>query len=254
VMEIDASELRGQPDPVGLLSRFEPTGESAVLGARVTGPVKSAFPDGPPEAVTDEAKRSAHKAEADAPLNLILVADADLLADRNWIQSGNLLGQRFSVPTANNGDFVVNALDNLSGSEGLIGLRGRGLERRPFEVLNAMEREAEAQYRANEQTLLTKIQETEDQIRELQKQEQAEGVLLTAEQQQAIDQFRTEVLALRQELRGVQHALRQDVEALETRIKVINIWAVPVLVALVAIGLALWRRRRAARFQAALAG
>jgi len=260
-MEIDADQLRIQPDPVAILADFAASGERYVLGARVTGPVKSAFPDGPPDSVTatDQgadlraALAESHRAEAEAPLNLILIADADLLADQNWVQTGNLLGQRVQVPTANNGDLVVNALDNLSGGEGLIGLRGRGLERRPFELLNAMRRDAEAQFRAKEQTLRQKIQETEEKIRNLQKEEETGGVLLTAEQQQAIDDFRVEMLDLRQELRGVQHALRQDVEGLETRIRVINIWAVPVLVALVAILLALWRRRRAARFQAAIA-
>jgi ABC-type uncharacterized transport system involved in gliding motility auxiliary subunit len=252
-MEIDADKLRIRPNPVALLADFKASGERYILGARVTGPVKSAFPDGPPESVKDEKIRAAYKAEADAPLNMILIADADLLADRNWVQMGNLLGQRFQVPTANNGDLVVNALDNLSGGEGLIGLRGRGLERRPFQVLDAMHRDAEAQFRAKEQTLRQKIQETQDKIRKLQKEEGESGVLLTAEQQQAIDDFRTEMLGLRQELRGVQHSLRQNVDALETRIRLINIGAVPLLVALAAIVLALWRRRRAARFQAGLA-
>jgi hypothetical protein len=56
------------------------------------------------------------------------------------------------------------------------------------------------------------------------------------------------MIGLRQELRGVQRSLRQDVESLATRIKLLNIWTVPILVALFAIGLALVRKVRAARF------
>ena len=253
VMELNAAQLQFQPDPVGLLNSFEPLGESLVIAARVSGPVKSAFPDGPPDSIEDEALRAAHKAEAEAPLNLILFADSDVLADENWVQRGNLLGQSYTVPSANNGDFVINALDNLSGSQGLIDLRGRGLGIRPFEVLQAMERDAEAQFRAKEQTLLQNIEAAQTQIAELQKQEAESGVLLTAEQQKTIEDFRGEMLELRRELRDVQHALRQDVEALETRIRFLNIWAVPLLIGVIALVVAFWRRRRAARFHAATA-
>jgi hypothetical protein len=55
------------------------------------------------------------------------------------------------------------------------------------------------------------------------------------------------MINLRRELRGVQHSLREDVEGLSTRIKALNIWAVPVLIALVAAALAGFHRLRARR-------
>ena len=39
-------------------------------------------------------------------------------------------------------------------------------------------------------------------------------------------------------------ALRQDIESLDTLLKIVNIWAVPLLVAIMAIIMALYRRRR----------
>ena len=72
------------------------------------------------------------------------------------MRTQDLLGQQIVIPiAANNGDFAINALDNLGGSEGLISLRGRGLIDRPFEVVRAMEQEAEYKYRAKEQELLS---------------------------------------------------------------------------------------------------
>ncbi len=248
-MQIDADRVRFAPDPVGLLNEFQGAGRPFTLAARVTGPIKSAFPDGPPESVTDEAIREAHLSEAAAPLNAIVVADADILADQNWIQSGNLLGQSFSVPIANNGDFTINALDNLSGSRGLIELRGRGLPLRPFVVLEVMARQAEERFRSKEQDLLTKIAETQDKMQELQRQEQEAGIILSAEQQATIDDFRDEMILMRRELRDVQLALRQDVERLQSLLRALNIWAVPLLVGLVACVLAYLRRRRAFRFE-----
>ena len=267
-MAIDVAAIEGMPDPAKLIADFAPRGEPFVLAARVTGPVRSAFPDGPPAATeADEAGQGApaatgpgdagdtegagaagHLSEAEAPLSLILIADADLLADRNWLRRQNLLGQDFVVPVANNGDLIVNALDNLVGSEGLISLRGRGLSVRPFEVVQAMEQQAELRYRAKEEELLAEIDSTEAKIRELRQEEQQQGVILTAEQQAAIDDFRAQMLALRQELRDVQRSLRQDVETLSFWVKVVNIWAVPAVIALVALVIAIVRWVRRARF------
>jgi ABC-type uncharacterized transport system involved in gliding motility auxiliary subunit len=246
VMAIDDARLRMMPDPAGLIADFAPTGEPMTLAARVTGPVASAFPDGPPEGV--EAPATGHLAQASAPLNLILVADADLLSDHTWVRQQSLLGREILVPLANNGDLALNALDNLRGSPALIGLRGRGLNVRPFEVVEAMTQDAEIRFRAKEQELLGKIAATQDKIEALQREEQTSGVILTAEQQAEIDDFRAEMIGLRQELRAVQRSLRQDVEALSTWVKALNIWAVPILVALFAIGLAAVRKIRAARF------
>ena len=247
VMAIDDDAIRFAPNPAQLIADFAPTGEPVTLAARVTGPVASAFPDGPPEGANQDLAKD-HLAEASAPLNLILIADADLLADHTWLRPQNLLGREVLMPLANNGDLAINALENLRGSQELIGLRGRGLSVRPFEVVEAMTQDAEIRFRAKEQELLGKIKETQDKIAALQQEEQSSGVILTAEQQTEIDDFRSEMIGLRQELRGVQRSLRQDVENLATRIKLLNIWTVPILVALFAIGLALVRKVRAARF------
>ncbi len=248
-MEIDAEPLKVAPDPAKLIAEFEPSGETYTLAAKVTGPVRSAFPDGPPEGA-DEGLASAHIAEAETPLSLVLVADVDMLHDQNWVRQQDLLGQRVMVPVSNNADFAVNALELLSGSQTLISLRGRGLSVRPFTVVEAMAQEAEFKYRAKEQELLAQIGQTEQNIQKLQEEEQQSGVILTAEQQTEIENFRAEMIGLRQELRGVQRSLRQDVEALDAKLKFLNIWAVPLVIALFAIGLALFRQMRTLRFAA----
>jgi ABC-type uncharacterized transport system involved in gliding motility auxiliary subunit len=247
VMAIDDARLMAAPDPAGLIADFVPSGAAMTLAARVTGPVASAFADGPPEGA-DETLAKAHLAEASAPLNLILIADSDLLSDHTWVRQQSLLGREILVPLANNGDLALNALDNLSGSQALIGLRGRGLSVRPFEVVEAMAQDAEIRFRAKEQELLGRIAATQDKILALQQEEQSSGVIMTTEQQAEIDDFRAEMIGLRQELRAVQRSLRRDVEDLATRVKLLNIWTVPILVALFAIGLAAVRRIRAARF------
>src|ERR1044072_8215708 len=116
-------------DPATLKDGFRPTGE-LVVAARVSGNATSAFANGPPAGVTPSP--TALKASA-KPLNVILIADTDLLSDFMWGQQGNFFGQAIFQPFANNGELVWNALDNLAGSNDLISIRGRASFSRPFD-------------------------------------------------------------------------------------------------------------------------
>lgn len=250
---MSAFDIAQQPNPITLIEKFKSENKSYALAARVSGDVKTAFPEGPPaevlEAADDaEAVKAAHLSESKVPLNAILVGDADFLADRNWAQVQEIGGQRLTIPNANNADFAINSVDNLRGSQALVGLRGRGLSVRPFEVIAQMRQEADDKYRAKEQDLLASIKEIEQNIEGLQREEQTTGVLLTSAQQDQIDTFRVKMLETRRDLRGVQRSLRNDVETLENRVRVINIWAIPVVIAILALLLALVRRMRRARF------
>ena len=142
---------------------------------------------------------------------------------------------------------MLNALDNLSGSSALIGLRGRGLSARPFDTVEAIARAAEHQYRAKEQELTQRLGETENKIRNLQFDEAGGEIILSDEQVAIVDEFRAESVSIRTELRDVQHALRSDIDSLDAWLKVINIGAVPLLICLIALGLALARRARTGR-------
>ncbi len=250
--DVVAAKVQTMPNVLEILNEFQPSGQTRVFAARVTGPVKSAFREGAPATITKEDVRAEHLAEAKAPLNLILVGDADMLSDSVWAQVQGFGNQRYAVPIANNGDFLIGALDNLAGSEGIIGLRGRGLSVRPFVVLQEMEDAAQLRYRAKEQELQKKIDETQERIEALQVRQQTGGVLLTTEQLKQIDTARGDMLDLRQDLRGVQRALREDVEGLEAWLRALNIWAVPLMIGVLALVLAGFRRARAARFQASL--
>ena len=160
------------PDPGELLNGFAATGTKYVLAARLEGAIKSAFPDGPPAAPDREAPVDAelgaqHIASTDSA-NVILVGDVDMLSDRLWVQVQSFLGQRLVTAFANNGDFVINALDNLSGSADLIGLRSRATYTRPFTTVEELRREADARFRATEQQLQAELAETERKLGDLQ--------------------------------------------------------------------------------------
>ena len=172
-----------------------------------------------------------------------------MLFDRFWVQSSEFFGERVEVPTASNGDFVINALENLADAGALIGLRGRGTSYRPFTLVEALRRDAEVQYREKEQGLQERLKELQQRLQGIQRQGEAQSgdVILSAEDKANIERFRGEMLTVRKELRDVQHALRNDIERLEQRVKFVNIAAVPIVLCGVGGVVALFRRMTRAR-------
>ncbi|HYX75442.1 MAG TPA: Gldg family protein [Steroidobacteraceae bacterium] len=231
-------------DPATLLDGFKPSGRSYVIGARVTGNVHSAFPDGPPAGVTLPAGQTALKQSA-KPLNLVVFADTDMLSDFMWVREQNFFGQRMTQAWASNGDLMENALDNLAGSADLISVRGRATFQRPFDRVDRLRRAADERLHAKEQELEAQLRDTESKLTALQsKKDKGSALILTPEQEQEIEHFQTEKLRIRKELRAVRAGLNEDIERLGTTLKIINIVLVPLLFAVVALGVWLWRRRR----------
>jgi len=244
-------------DPQALLRDYKAAGERFVLAARVTGKAKSAFPQGPPAPATKsgEAAPAApeqppgpHLAESQGDINVVVIADADLLADQFWVQVQDLMGSRIAIPTSGNGPMVVNALDNLTGSNALIDIRSRGGFVRPFTVVNDLRREAELKFREQEQRLITRLDEAERQLGELESTRQGEEVsVLNDEQRQALIDFRKERLQIRKDLREVRRSLRASIERLESRLRFANVAAMPILIGIGGLIVALARVRRRRR-------
>lgn len=215
-------------DPESLLDHFTPQEQSLVLAARVSGPAKSAFSEAP------ESQKQ-HIASSE-DIQLLVVADTDLLTDSFWVQVANFFGQQILQPFANNGDFLINAVDNLGGSTELMSIRGKNQYQRPFDVVEQLTVEAEAKFREQEQLLQTQLQQTEDQLAHLQGQQgDAGSLVLTAEQEAAIDEFIAKKLEIRKQLREVRHQLDKDIESLGAWLKVLNIAVLPLLLTLLLV-------------------
>jgi ABC-type uncharacterized transport system involved in gliding motility auxiliary subunit len=234
----DAESLKFLPDPSSLFADFQPSGDRYVLAGRLHGTFKTAFP---------ERSGETHLAESKEAGNVVVVADTDLLTDRMWVQVQNFLGQRLINAFANNGDFFVNAVDTLSGSSSLIGIRGRATATRPFTTVEAIQRNAEERFRNTEQQLQQELTDLEQRLNELQsgRQQEAGGALiLSAEQRQELENFRKRQIEIRRELRQVRRQLDADIDSLGAWLKFLNVWLLPVLLTLAVAGFIWWRRRR----------
>lgn len=243
-------------DPRRLMVGYTKVSKPPVLAARLSGTIDSAFPDGVPKdtkpaQIPDQGKAGDAKAPDTAvikrsskPLNVILVGDADMLMDRNWIQEQQVFGQHMAQAFANNGDFVINAVEEMAGGVALADLRGRGVSWRPFELIQRMEAQADSQYRAKEQELTQQLNDTQQKLAQMPKAAEGGNDVLTPEQLKTIEGFRAQLLAIRSQLRDVQFALRRNVDDLKSWITALNVGVVPLGVAIIVLGLALRRSRR----------
>jgi ABC-type uncharacterized transport system involved in gliding motility auxiliary subunit len=241
---VPTADLAFLRDPSTLLDGFTPTGTRYLIAARIQGTVPSAFPDGSPSA-TEDAADDGHLAESVSPINVVIVADTDVLTDRMWAQTQNFFGQPVTTAFAGNGDLVGNILDNLSGSGDLISIRGRATYTRPFTKVQDLRREAESTFRMTEQRLQQELQAAESKLSELQaNREDTNAFIMTEEQEATLESFQNERLRIRKELRQVQRNLDQDIEDLGTWLKIINIGSVPVLITVLSIFVLAVRRQR----------
>ena len=233
--------IEASNNPSSLLDGYQPQNQNYVIAARLRGPFTSAFPE--------FARRPGHLAESPANAEVILVADTDLLTDRLWVEAQqSYFGQPLLSAFANNGDFISNMVDNLTGSSALLSIRARSTSQRPFTRVQALRRAADRKFLQKERELQSELADTKRRLEELQPSKGARDTSTSAEQKQEIEQFLQRQLAISKELRDVQHQLNAEIDALGTRLKVVNIVLLPVLITLVGL-LYGWKRTRRNRQQ-----
>jgi len=232
---VATDRVRLQTDPKLLSEGFHATGKSYVLAARLTGKPGSAFPD------RTDAK---HLAVARAPVNIIVVADTDMLTDRLWVHSQDFFGRKLLNAFAKNGDFVANAVDNLVGTPDLIAVRTRPGFNRPFTRVEQLKQQADQRLRGKQDELQAQLKLMEGKLAELQPDKPGGAAQqLGAQQSDEIRTFQQQRQRIRTELRGVQQQLDASIHELGTRLKLIDILGVPLLLTFVALMVAWWRRR-----------
>ncbi len=247
-------KVKSFPDPGRILAEFRPDNQRRVIAARVRGELASAFAAAPPPPA--DAKEPVtlpeHRSKTEGAANMVVVADSDILADRYWVRVQEFFGQQEATPFSDNGPFVANLVGTLAGGDALIGLRSRGASLRPFELVEDMQRTAEARFRQTEQQLQAHLDETQKKLTELRtgRGSQAPNAVISEQQRETIDALRRDIADTRGKLRNVQLELRRDIRTLETQLRLFNIALVPAVLTLLALVLGLARRQRRARARA----
>jgi ABC-type uncharacterized transport system involved in gliding motility auxiliary subunit len=239
-----------QPDDVA--KQIVPSGKKTIA-ALVTGRFKTAFPEGAPKndqpadpAKKDDKPEPAKSADAlkesKTTSTLFVIADTDWLFDDYSVRKFNFFGQTAAEPFNDNLALAANTLEFLGGSPDLISIRGKGTSLRPFTVVRRMEVEAQKKYQQKLTELDARLAEVQKRLGEIQgRKTDGNRLVATPEMTKAIEDFQKQQAALRGERREIRRALREDIDALENRLLVINLLAGPLLIG--AFGVWFYRRR-----------
>jgi ABC-type uncharacterized transport system involved in gliding motility auxiliary subunit len=237
-----------------ILKDFKPSGTEYALAVRLSGKFKTAFPDGKPKDTSSDKKDDAKTAgqsdqslkETQADNTVVLVGDADLLADQFSLRRQGFLGMSFQEPINGNLNFAQNLVEQMAGDSDLISVRSRATLDRPFTRIVAMETKADELYQSKIKEFQDSQEETQQRINELQnnKGQGQQRFILSPEQQAELDKLKKKAAEINVQLRAEQKNLAKDKESLQNTLKWANILAMPAVVAVSGLCLAMFKRRR----------
>jgi len=225
-------------NPERMMSYFNDGARPVVMGALIKGRLKSAFPDGVEitEDSEENKEENGEKTEekeitrkltgltrSEGDCAVIVFADVDFISDMVAYQN-TVFGLKVAV--ANNSDLIFNALDDLGGSNELIGIRSRGNFQRPFERVEQMRREADKQHAERVADLQAEIKRLEDDLNQVVSSAKKGQEDLVA--RSVLDKQRELEVKIREtqgDLRQIQKKRYEQIERLGRNLQNINMWS-----------------------------
>jgi ABC-type uncharacterized transport system involved in gliding motility auxiliary subunit len=232
-----------------ILKEFKPSGTQYALAVRLTGKFKTAFPNGLAADKSDETNKTA---KADASLketrednSVVLVGDSDMFYDGFTLRRVDTPFGAMAMAMNGNLSFAQNLVELFSGDNNLIKVRSRAVVEHPFTRLNAIKKEAEARTASKEKEEQDKYNSTSARLQELQQQKNPnQKYVISPEQQAEIDKLNAELARSGMEKRKIQKDSKKEEIALQHKVEIVNIAAMPLLVILAGVSLAVFKRKR----------
>ncbi|KAF0178618.1 MAG: ABC transporter [Alphaproteobacteria bacterium] len=243
-MRIPGEIALSRPAPDMLLQQYVPASRQETVALRLSGKLASAFGAARPATVV-AAPDSVHVAASTGEAAIILVSDVDFLDDNFYLEG------RARQPLLDNAAFVLNAVDQLGGSDALVSLRSRAPSLRRMKVVEDIRNNAQARMVETQEQLQSELAETEQSLRTLEAKGQGSGFFsgnlgaeLTGEERAQIEKFRAKALEVRKQLRAVERGYRTELDRLEGWLVLLNVWLAPLLVAAAGVYMMIRRQRR----------
>jgi ABC-type uncharacterized transport system involved in gliding motility auxiliary subunit len=243
-----------------IMKEFKPSGVNYKLAIRLAGKFQTAFPDGEPQEKkddkTDADKKDEKKADPKKPGDslketkgdnaVVLFGDADMLYDPFTMRRIDSPFGAMQMAMNANLTLAQNLVEQMTGDNNLIAIRSRATLNRPFTRIREMEAVANEKFQSEIKRLEDSSGEAQRKINELQaqKKDKDQRFILSPEQRTELEKLRKEEGDTRKNLKQVQKDLRKEVVSLQTRVKWINILAVPLAVAATGIIIAVVKRRK----------
>jgi len=239
-----------------IMKEFKPSGVNYALAIRLTGRFKTAFPDGPPQEKKDEKSDTEKKPEekksgdwlkeSNGDNTVVLFGDADLLYDPFTIRRIDSPFGALQMAMNANLNLAQNIIEQMTGDNNLIAVRSRATLNRPFTRVKEMEAAANERFQSEIKRLEDSAAQAQQKINELQsqKKDKDQRFILSPEQRAELEKLRKEEGDSNRRLRQVKKDLKREVVSLQTRLKWINILAVPLAVTATGIVIAIVNRRK----------
>jgi ABC-type uncharacterized transport system involved in gliding motility auxiliary subunit len=243
-----------------IMKEFKPSGVEYALAIRLTGKFKTAFPDGAPQEKKDEKADTEKKdekkpeekkggdslKEAKGDNTVVLFGDSDLLYDPFTIRRIDSPFGAMQMAMNANLNLAQNIIEQMTGDNNLIAVRSRATLNRPFTRVKEIEAAANEKFQSEIKRLEDSAAQAQQKINDMQaqKKDKDQRFILSPEQRVELEKLRKEEGDSRKRLRQVQKDLKKEVVSLQTRLKWINILAVPLAVTATGILIAVVNRRK----------
>ena len=248
-------------DPSNLMRKFfDGDGVNPVhMAYLVTGRFKSSFPDGieievdsSVEGPLEEAKDPNDKKktirlipelkEAKEVCAVAVFADVDFISDMLAYRDFYVFGK---VPNGDNAALILNTIDDLGGSSDLISIRSRGNFRRPFVVVDRIERDAEAETAKELAAIELKIAGFNKELQSiLASAKQGQEEVVGSSIMQKRRELELEIQRANSEKRVIQLKSREDIDSLGGKLQSANTLIAPAVILIIAIVVSIRRSIR----------
>jgi len=204
---MNAELVRDNVNPADILRRFEADNYHKIIAARLIGEH--------PQNMFD----------------IIVVGDTDMLYDTSWGTQQISTGSDYFIPLLDNADFILNTLDSLSGKTDLIQLRGSNNKNRIFDNIEQIRKEGMRNFQLQEKEIFDNIEQVKKGIQEIwNKKNFEQRETFTPDELALIAGMRKELDAFREKLQQTRTQTNSQIKHIETLIKFINIYAIPLLI------------------------
>ena len=213
-------------NPQMLWNKFQEGSKPVVLGYKVLGKYKTAFPVGiKPEKGKKKAKVVKESQKESA---VVVFSDVDFINDQ-FAFKRTFLGLAVSN---DNSTIFLNSLEALSGDVDMMSVRAKGGLNRSFDVIDAIEFEAEKQTSDKVKEINGSIARFQSELNQLGKTANAGNIaLIQNEGIRKKKELEKKIAVLKKELRSVKRYGREKIERIGKSFQILNTLLVPVLVA-----------------------
>jgi len=245
-------------DAPTLMRKFADGAKPETMGYLLTGRFKSSFPngievevaasqDGSSEEPADpNGEKTIKKTitglkEAAQDCAVVVFADVDFISDSMAYQN-SFFGK---MVVGDNSTLMLNAIDDLSGSNDLVSIRSRGNFKRPFVVVDEIERQAEAETAQEVEKINLQIAGFQSELQSIvSSAKEGEEQVIGSSIVQKKKELELKIHQAQRQLRQVRMTRRERIESLGNKLRQANMLGAPVVILIIAVLLGIRRSVR----------